>query len=54
MTYQEHGHMGTWFISIALVDRSPDIVEEPDTVDEDPNPRDFGGASIIHRRHFRT
>jgi hypothetical protein len=32
MTYQEHGHRGMWFISIAAVERSPDI-EVPETVE---------------------
>jgi hypothetical protein len=52
MTYQEHGHRGTWSISIAALERSSDI-EVPDTVDEDPSPRDSEGASL-HRGHFRT
>jgi hypothetical protein len=52
MTYQEHGHPGMWSISIEALERSPDI-EVPDTVDEDPNPRDSEGASL-HRGHFRA
>jgi hypothetical protein len=36
MTYQEYEHRGVWSISIATVERSPDI-EVPDTVDEDPH-----------------
>jgi hypothetical protein len=40
MTYQEHGHRGMSSISIAAMDRSPDI-EVPDAVDEDPYPRDY-------------
>jgi hypothetical protein len=31
MTYQKLGHRGMWSISIAVVERSPDI-EVPDTV----------------------
>jgi hypothetical protein len=52
MTHQEHGHRGMLSISIADVERSPDI-EVPDTVDEDPYPLDSEGASL-HRGHFRT
>jgi hypothetical protein len=44
MIYKEHGHRGIWSMSIAVVERSPDI-EVPDTVDEDPYPRDYEGAS---------
>jgi hypothetical protein len=33
MIYQEHGHRGIWSMSIAVVERSPDI-KMPDTVDE--------------------
>jgi hypothetical protein len=40
MIYQEHGHRGMRFISIAVVEPSPDIIEVPDTVEEDPDPRD--------------
>jgi hypothetical protein len=47
MIYQEHGHRGIWSMSIAAVDRSPDK-KKPDTVDEDPYPRDSEGASL-HR-----
>jgi hypothetical protein len=28
-------------------------IEVPDTVDEDPDPRDYKGA-LLHRGHFRT
>jgi hypothetical protein len=52
MTYQEHGHREMWSISIAVVELSSDI-EVPDTVDEDPDPRDYEGASL-HREHFQT
>jgi hypothetical protein len=52
MNYQEHGHRGIRSMSIATVERLPGI-EIPDTVDEDPYPRDYEGASL-HRGHFRT
>jgi hypothetical protein len=40
MTYQGYGHRGMWSISIAILERSPDI-EVPETVDDDPDPRDW-------------
>jgi hypothetical protein len=43
MTYHEHGHQEMWSISIVVVERSPDIMM-PDTVDEDPYPRDYEGT----------
>jgi hypothetical protein len=43
---------GMWSISIGNVERSPDI-EVTDTVDEDPDPRDYEETSL-HRGHFRT
>jgi hypothetical protein len=38
-----------WSISIAVVERSPDI-EMHDTVDEDPDPRDSGEGGLIAPR----
>jgi hypothetical protein len=36
----KRGRRGIWSMSIAIVERSPDI-EVPDTVDEDLDPRNF-------------
>jgi hypothetical protein len=37
MIYQEHGHREIWSMSIAAVERSPDM-KMSDTVYEDPYP----------------
>jgi hypothetical protein len=43
--YQKHGNRGLWTISIAFVERSPDI-EVSDNVDDDPDPRHLGGSLV--------